>query len=147
MFALKSFYVCTETIDWIHVILYVKIVTRLLEYWYIKNLVCIYAILYKENWFYSIESRFRKIPLKDLDHVKYHRKSLSSLKTSILSRFRDNTVNPPSSPSSSHLLISPSSHRLRTSGQALLRQLRLRWSPCALRGQMMRMGRRVTGHG
>jgi hypothetical protein len=55
MFALKSFYVCTETIDWIHVILYVKIVTRLLEYWYIKNLVCIYAILYRENWFYSIE--------------------------------------------------------------------------------------------
>jgi hypothetical protein len=88
---------------------------------------------------------FRKIPLKDLEHMKYHRKILPSPKTSILSRFRDNTVNPPSSPSSSHLLISPSSHRLRTSGQALLRQLRLRWSPCTLRGQMMRMGRRVTG--
>jgi hypothetical protein len=65
---------------------------------------------------------FRKIPLKDLEHMKYHRKILPSPKTSILSRFRDNTVNPPSSPSSSHLL--------RTNGQALLCQLRLRWSPC-----------------
>ena len=44
MIVLKSFYVSTEKIDWIYVILYVKIETSLLEYWYIKNLECIYVI-------------------------------------------------------------------------------------------------------